>query len=261
MKSNGKPLSKAMKKRHERIINLIEKCGFVTVEEMARHFEVTPQTVRRDINFLDKTGLIARYHGGAGLPLGSENISYNHRKEINITEKKGISRLAADRIPDQASLFINIGTTTELVAKTLINHKRLKIITNNLNVASTLMKNTDFEVIITGGVVRNRDGGITGEATIDFIKQFKVDYSIIGIGGIEHDGTLLDFDYQEVRVARAIIENSRKVFLVTDNSKIGRKAMVKLGNISEIDTLFIDREPPESIMKILVENEIELVMP
>jgi len=147
------------------------------------------------------------------------------------------------------------------VAKTLIKHKRVKIITNNLNVAATMIENSDFEVIITGGAVRNRDGGITGEATIDFIKQFKVDYGIIGIGSIELDGTLLDFDYHEVRVARAIIENSRQVFLVTDNSKIGRKAMVKLGNIKEIDTLFIDKEPPESIMKIIRENDIELVMP
>jgi len=261
MSQTVKPLSKVIKKRHEKIIRLVEKSGFVTVDEMARHFEVTPQTVRRDINLLDKNGLIARYHGGAGLALSSENIAYDHRKEINITEKTGISQLTAERIPDQASLFINTGTTAELVAKNLINHKRLKIITNNLNVASTMMKSSDFEVIITGGAVRNRDGSITGEATIDFIKQFKVDYGIIGIGGIELDGTLLDFDYHEVRVSRAIIENSRKVFLVTDNSKIGRKAMVRLGHISEINTLFIDKKPPESIIHILDEHEIELVVP
>ena len=102
------------------------------------------------------------------------------------------------------------------------------------------MGNKDFKVILAGGEVRNRDGGIVGEATLDFIKQFRLDFGILGISGIDYDGSLLDFDYHEVRVKQAIIENSRSIYLAVDHTKFGRNAMVNLGNISELDMLITD---------------------
>ena len=164
----------------------------------------------------------------------------------------------AQHIPDQSSLLINIGTTTEEVAKALADHADMRVITNNLNVAVLLCDNPSFEVIVAGGVVRRRDRGVIGEATIDFIKQFKVDFGIIGISGIDLDGTLLDFDYREVRVSQAIIANSRKVLLVTDHSKFGRSAMVRLGPISEVDMLFTDRPPPEAMAELLAQAEVQV---
>lgn len=252
---------KAINSRHGQIIALIKTSGFVTVEEMANTFKVTPQTIRRDINFLDSQGSISRYHGGAGLSVSTENVAYRHRKELLLNEKKKIARTAASMIEDNTSLFINIGTTTEHVAKELVNHnKKLRIITNNLNVAAIMSKQEDFEVIVTGGIVRSKDCGITGEATVNFIRQFKVDIGIIGISGIDLDGTLLDFDFREVHVARTIIENSRKVYLVADHSKFGRNAMVKLGSITEIDTLITDKAPPKQLMEIMTNNDINLVI-
>ncbi|RLC03062.1 MAG: DeoR family transcriptional regulator, partial [Deltaproteobacteria bacterium] len=153
-----------------------------------------------------------------------------------------------------------IGTTTEHVANALSNHHKLRIITNNLNVAAIMSKNENFEVIVTGGIVRAKDGGITGESAVKCIKQFKVDIGIIGISGIDLDGTLLDFDFREVHVARTIIENSRKVFLVADHSKFGRNAMVKLGNIREIDTLITDKKPPEQLMELVLKYDIGLMV-
>ncbi len=251
---------KAINNRHEEIISLIKTSGFVTVEEMAKLFNVTPQTIRRDINFLDQQGYVSRYHGGAGLALSTENVDYRHRKELLLDEKKKIAKAVAEMIEDNTSLFINIGTTTEYVANELTQHRKLRIITNNLNVAAITSKKEDFEVIVTGGIVRSRDCGITGEAAVKFIRQFKVDIGVIGISGIDLDGTLLDFDFREVHVARTIMENSRKVFLVTDHSKFGRNAMVKLGNITEIDTLITDQEPPEGLMEIITANDINLVV-
>ncbi|RLB92850.1 MAG: DeoR family transcriptional regulator [Deltaproteobacteria bacterium] len=252
---------KTISNRHGKIIALIKNSGFVTVEEMANTFNVTPQTIRRDINFLDSQGYISRYHGGAGLSVSTENVAYLHRKELLLNEKKNIAKAVASMIEDNTSLFINIGTTTEHVAKELVNHnKKLKIITNNLNVAAIMSKQEDFEVLVTGGIVRSKDCGITGEATINFIRQFKVDIGIIGISGIDLDGTLLDFDFREVHVARTIIENSRKVYLVTDHSKFGRNAMVKLGSITEIDTLITDKAPPKQLMEIMASNDINLVI-
>ncbi len=247
-----------MNQRQQEILSLVQQQGFVSIETLAQNFSVTSQTIRRDINSLCDQQLLTRYHGGAGLSSSVENVEYAARQVMNLEEKQQIAKMTADHIPDRASVFINIGTTTEEIAKALLNHTGLRIITNNLNVAAILRSNPSFEIIIAGGVVRQRDGGITGEATIDFIRQFKVDFGIIGISSIDIDGTLLDFDYHEVRVAQAIIENSRKIFLAADHSKFERCAIVRLGNIIQIDALFTDRQPPEHIVKILEEKNIAL---
>lgn len=253
---NGK--NAPMRDRQAKICRFVESKGFVTIEFLAQEFDVTPQTIRRDINTLSKKGLIHRYHGGAGMPPTTENVSYNKRKVLCFQEKQRIAQSVAKEIPDHASLFINIGTTTEAVAQALSNHRKLRIITNNLNVATMLANNENFELIVAGGMVRYRDSGIIGVATIDFIQQFKVDFGIIGISGIDTDGTLLDFDYREVRAARAIIDNSRKVFLVADHTKFGRNAMVRLGNIGEIDALFTDEQPPTPLVEIMDAANVQL---
>ena len=236
--------------RHLEILEMAKHNGFLATEELSRLLKVTVQTVRRDINELCEKGLLRRYHGGAGLASSTENVDYSTRQVLNHEAKIRIAQMAADFIPDNASLFINIGTTTEEVAKALRGHKKLRVITNNLNVAALLCGNPEFEVIVAGGVVRG-DRGVIGESTIDFVRQFKVDYGVIGISGIDEDGTLLDFDYREVRVAQAIIENARHVLLVADHTKFGCNPMVRLGHLSEIDALFTDRQPPESIQDVL----------
>ncbi len=253
------PASSRLHNRRQReILELVQNKGFVSSDELARTFHVTPQTVRRDINQLCREGLLRRYHGGAGLPSTVENVAYTTRKVICQDAKVRIARSLAAKIPDKASLFLNIGTTTEEVARALINHKGLRVITNNLNVAAILSQNTSFEIFVSGGVMRHRDMGITGEATIEFIEKFKVDFGIIGISGIDEDGSLMDFDYSEVRVAQAIIANSHNVFLAADSTKFGRKAMVRLSHLSQVDALFTDQRPPEGIVAILADSNIML---
>ncbi len=247
-----------MNQRQQEILTLVQQQGFVSIETLAQNFDVTPQTIRRDINTLCDQQLLTRYHGGAGLSSSVENVEYATRQVMNLEEKRSIAKMVANYIPDRASIFINIGTTTEEVARALLYHTGLKIITNNLNVAAILRSNPSFEIIIAGGVVRQRDGGITGEATIDFIRQFKVNFGIIGISGIDPDGALLDFDYHEVRVAQAIIENSRQIFLVADHTKFDRNAMVRLGSIEQIDALFTDRYPQDHFVALLTENDVGL---
>ena len=162
-------------------------------------------------------------------------------------------------MPHGCSLFINIGTTTEAIARELLAHQGLRVVTNNLNVAAILSDNPDCEVIVAGGVVRARDRGIVGEVTVDFIRQFKVDIGLIGISGIEPDGSLRDFDYHEVKVSRAIIEHSREVWLAADHSKFNRPAMVELARLDQIDTLFTELAPPEPFPALLAEAGVSLV--
>jgi transcriptional regulator, DeoR family len=115
-------------------------------------------------------------------------------------------------------------------------------------------------VIVAGGVVRHRDRGITGEATIDFMQQFKVDYAVMGISGIENDGTLLDFDYREVRVLQIIMNNARSILLGADHSKFGRNALVRVGDLSQVSELFTDAQPPLPVRRLLNEHGVRLVV-
>ena len=247
--------------RHERIIQLVKQHGYMSIDALAKELDVTPQTIRRDINMLAEEDILRRYHGGAGLGSNSvQNEDYAKRKVWNQQEKDRIAALVAEHIPNNSSLFMNIGTTVESVARSLLDHSGLKIITYNLNVASIFSGHEEFEVTIAGGTVRQRDGGIIGEATIDFIRQFKVDYAVMGISGIDDDGTLLDFDYREVRVAQAMIEHARKIFLVADHSKIGRNAVVKLGHISQVTAMFTDIQPPESLMQQIEAAGVQLYL-
>ncbi len=254
-------MSEIVSRRREGIVDLVQNRGYVSIEDLAENFEVTPQTIRRDINELSDQAMLRRYHGGAGLPSSVENLAYPARQVLCQEEKRLIARMAARQIPDNASLFLNIGTTTEEVARALLGHKGLRVITNNLNIALLLSRRRDFEVIVAGGVVRSRDGGIIGASAVDLIRQFKVDYGIIGISGIDMDGTLLDFDYREVRVAQAIVENSRKVYLVADHTKFGRNAMVRLGEMSQISALFTDKRPPAALVRNITAADVELNIP
>ena len=240
--------------RQTDLLEQVRSAGAMSVEALAERFGVTLQTVRRDVTLLAEAGLLARFHGGVRVPSSTtENIAYRQRQQLNLSAKQRIARAVAAAVPNGCSLILNIGTTTECIARELLRHKGLRVITNNLNVAAILSDNPNCEVMVAGGTVRTRDRGIVGEVTVDFMRQFKVDIGLIGISGIEADGTLRDFDVHEVEVSRAIIEHSREVWLATDHSKFNRPAMVELATLSRLDRLFTDSGPPEPFPALLAE--------
>jgi len=244
--------------RQIKLLEVVRTHGSVSVEQLADRLEVTLQTVRRDVQRLAEAGLLTRFHGGVRVATSTvENMAYQQRENLNANGKARIARAVASQVPHGCSLMLNIGTTTEAIAKALLHHKGLRVITNNLNVASILCNNTDCEVIVVGGVVRPRDRGIVGEAAVDFIRQFKVDIALIGISGIEPDGSLRDFDYREVKVAQAIIAHARQVWLAADTSKFNRPAMVELARLSQINRLFTDAAPPEPFPALLAEAGVD----
>jgi DeoR family transcriptional regulator, glycerol-3-phosphate regulon repressor len=243
--------------RQSALLEEVRAQGAMTVEALAERFGVTLQTVRRDLQRLTDDGLLARFHGGVRLPASTtENIAYRQRQQLNETAKARIARRLASDVPDGCSLMLNIGTTVEAVARELLRHQGLRVITNNLNVAAILADNADCEVIVAGGVVRGRDRGIVGEATVDFIARFRVDIALVGISGIEADGTLRDFDFREVRVAQAIFSHAREVWLAADQSKFHRPAMVELARLDQIDRLYTDAAPPAPFDTLLAEANV-----
>lgn len=170
--------------RQQQILAIARKSGTVGVDELLLHFEVTPQTIRKDLNELCDNRHLTRTHGGAMLSSGVENVAYESRRALALSEKQLIGRLAASFIPNNSSLFINIGTTTEEVARALTRHEGLLVVTNNIHVATILSPVPKIEVIVVGGMVRKADGGIVGEAAVDTINQFKLDHAVMG--GLGH---------------------------------------------------------------------------
>jgi DeoR family transcriptional regulator, glycerol-3-phosphate regulon repressor len=245
--------------RQMEIMALAREEGRVLVDELAARFSVTPQTIRKDLNDLCDERALTRIHGGAVFPSGNENVKYEARRSMAAAEKQAIGRAAAALIPDNSSLFINIGTTTEAVGDALTEHRELMVITNNINVANRLRVFPSIEVVIAGGVVRGTDGGIVGEAAVDFIRQFKVDFAVIGASAIDEDGALLDFDFREVKVAQAIIANARHVILVSDASKFERTAPVRIGHLSQVHTFITDHCPLPGLRTVCTDNDVRLI--
>jgi DeoR family glycerol-3-phosphate regulon repressor len=247
--------------RHTQLLDAVRASSPQTIEALAERFGVTLQTVRRDVKRLVEAGLLSRFHGGVRQPVSTtENIAYRQRQRMSSQAKICIARAVASRVPNGCSLIMNIGTTIEAVAHELRHHQGLRVITNNLHIASVMSTYPDCEVIVAGGQVRSGDQGIVGEATVDFMRQFKVDIGLIGISGIEADGTLRDFDYREVKVARTIVEHSREVWLAADHSKFNRSAMVELARLDDIDVLFTDQPPPSPFDEQLALGNVKCVL-
>ncbi len=242
------------------ILEIARRDGRVDVETLAAQFAVTPQTIRKDLNDLCDMDKLQRVHGGAVFPSNTVNLAYQARREIAAGGKARIADAVADLIPDGASLVLNIGTTTELVAHAIRRHQELLVITNNLNVAMILSDAPGIELVISGGMVRRTDGGIIGAAAVDLIRQFKVDYAIIGASGIDEEGALLDFDYREVRVAQAILGQARKKILVADHTKFERRAPVQIGHITDLDVFVTDAPPPARIAELCATANVELIV-
>lgn len=234
-------------RRQADILALARDAGRVSVEGLAARFAVAPQTIRRDLNEICGRRALTRVHGGAIVAGGVENLAYDARKLVAQPHKQLIGQAAAALVPNDTSLFINLGTTTEEVARALAGHTGLLVITNNLHVAVELHRKPAIEVVVAGGAVRRGDGGIVGASAVEHIRQFRVDLAVIGISAIDADGTLLDFDTREVQVSRAIIGNARRVMLVTDNSKFSRAAPVRIAHLSDVDLLVTDRLPSAEV--------------
>jgi DeoR family glycerol-3-phosphate regulon repressor len=256
---------KKLNKRQRDILSLAEDEGYVSVESLAETFSVTQQTIRSDINNFCDQELLTRAHGGAFYSK-AHNFAYKSRKSLASDEKKEIADAVAAIIPDNSSIVLgNIystksGTTTELVAESLYLHQGLKVITNNINIVNIFVQFNNAEVWLAGGKVRNLDSAVIGINTADFIKQFKVDYAVVGVSAIDNDGALMDFDYEEVQISKAIFNHCRKLILVADDFKFDSTAPMLIGNISEVDILVTNTQPPLEIIDLCNSNNIEIVV-
>lgn len=249
----------AIAARHRTILELARESGSVAVDDLAARFGVTPQTIRKDLNVLARQSLLSRVHGGAIVASGVDNIDYGIRRTVATGAKAAIGAAAARLIPNGASLFINIGTTTEAVAGHLLHHRDLMVVSNNLNVVDILNGRADIDMVVVGGQVRQSDRAIVGALAMEFIRSFKVDYALIGASAIDRDGGLLDFAIDEVQVTRTLMQHARQVILVADSSKIGRAAPVRVGALDAIDYWVTDRMTDPALRDACASHAVRVI--
>lgn len=246
--------------RHDQLLMLIAERGYMNIDELASLLDVSTQTVRRDIRKLSEQGLITRHHGGAGRASSVVNTAFEQREVSQTEEKKAIAEAVADYIPDGSTIFITIGTTVEHIARALLNHNHLRIITNSLRVAHILYHNPRFEVMVPGGTLRSHNSGIIGPSASAFVAGFRADYLITSVGAIENDGALLEFDVNEANVVKTMMAHSRTILLAADHTKYHASAAVEIGNVSQVTALFTDEQPPAALTSRLKESQIEIIL-
>jgi len=245
--------------RQQEILALIRTQGRVDVDALAISFDITTQTIRRDLGELCDRGLAARTHGGAKRLVSVSNVGYEERRKIQIGAKELIARTAASLIPNDCSIALNIGTTTEQVAQALSGHSGLIVLSNNVNIITMFIGSNVKELILVGGSVRQSDGAIVGSGAVEFISRYKVDYAVIGASALDDDGAILDFDSREVSVARAILQNARTKILVCDATKFQRNASVRICHVSELDYVVTDETPPQKFLDAARRGDTEVL--
>ena len=229
--------------RKEQILQLARREGRVMVDGLAEAFGVSAHTIRRDINALCEEAKLRRLHGGAEYIEGQANLPYHARAVLNFDEKSAIAREVAQVIPDGATLFISIGTTPAIVAGALAEKQALTVITNNLNATLALSENPGNRIILPGGEMRLPDRDILGPEAVELFRTYRADFGIYGVGGIDHDGSLLDFNAAEVQMREQMRANSRRSILVADRTKFGRRAAAVGGQLDEAGMVVLDRAP------------------
>lgn len=240
--------------RQALIAEMLRRRDVLRVDELAQHFAVTTQTIRRDINGLCEQGMARRLHGGITGRAADGNMSFRDREVLNRAAKQQIGAAVARQVPNGACISFGIGTTPQIVAECLSGHRGLKIVTNNLPLALAAAQNPEFEVAIAGGIIRSGDLDVCGGGGEELFGSYLVDIAIFGVGGVDADGSLLDYSREEVRIREVMMRHSRRSFLVLDASKFGRAAHVRGGRIEDVSAVFCDGALPPAIRARLAQS-------
>lgn len=253
-------MSSKKRSRRDAITALVLDQGAVSVGSLAERFDVSMQTIRRDVDALCEGDMLHRVHGRVEVSEEFLNTPFDQRAGTNLVGKRAIGEAAADLIPDGSTVFISIGSTPLSVAQALRRRKDLTVITNNLSAAMALSDEVSNRIILPGGEIRLPDRDIVGNEVLDFFGRFRADFAVFGAAGIALDGGLLEFHTTEVRATQMICENAQMSLLVVDGSKFGRQAPALGDNIANMDTIIIDRRPGEQYAPLLTKINDRLVV-
>jgi DeoR family glycerol-3-phosphate regulon repressor len=236
----------------QQILNELRKAGGrLRISSIAEALAVSGETVRRNVKRLAEMGVVEKSHGSVRLFEESEQEegTLHERLNLNPEGKREIARYVAQMVPNDSSLFLDIGSTTAYIADALRGHSKLLIVTNSIYVAYRLSMRNDNRIFMAGGELRSRDGGVFGTDAMEFTANFHTDFAILSAAGVDPRKGLTLFDLEEAKFSRHIMDNSGKRIMACDASKFGREAPVTIGRPALVDHLVTDASPPQSIVE------------
>lgn len=246
-----------LSKRRNDIIRLLEADGTITISDLAARLSVSLETIRRDIKPMADDGSILRMHGSIALPTIVGEAPFEKRMRENSGAKKAIAAAVARTIKDGDSIMLDTGTTTSFLARELLTHRRLTVVTNSSDIARTLAIVNDNKVYMAGGELRSDNGAAFGISAIEFVSRFSVTHAIISAGAVDASG-IMDFDLEEAEFARMVLSRGKRRLLVTDHSKFGRQGLVQVCDFSGIMEIATSGRPPEAILEPIMRAEVLL---
>ena len=228
--------------RRQAILEAVRANGAASVAELATRFDVTYQTIRRDLRTLETQGLLQKGFGGAFASPGVAHHTHDERHTTQVAVKRQLVAALEEFLMPGATIFVGLGTTFDSLHEVLAKHPGVLIATPNLEVAHSCALKTDATVYVYGGYVRNKDSSVLTLAD-DSRQRFKFDVALIGTSAIDRDGTVQEFDPMEVDLVRSILPHARQVILVAHGEKFGRRAPHVVTQLGDIDVLITNGDP------------------
>jgi DeoR family glycerol-3-phosphate regulon repressor len=238
-------------KRHAEILRIVQDEGTISIADLADRLGVSLETVRRDVKPLTGDGTVMKMHGAIGLPAIVGEAPFERRMRENSDAKRSIARLVAASIRDGESIMLDTGTTTSFLARELLGHRRLTVVTNSSDIARTLATVNGNRVYMAGGELRSDSGAAFGVSAIEFVSRFSVNHAIISTGAIDAATGVMDYDLEEAEFARMVLSRGTRSLVVTDHSKFGRQGLVQVCGFGSFGELITDRAPPPDIVAAL----------
>lgn len=247
-------------KRHGEILKLIQDEGTITIARLADRLGVSLETVRRDVKPLAKDGSVLKMHGAIGLPSVVGEAPFERRMRENASAKRIIARHVAKTIHDGDSIMMDTGTTTSYLARDLLGHRRLTVVTNSADIARTLATVNGNKVYMAGGELRSDNGAAFGVSAIEFVSRFSVTHAVISVGAVDPLDGIMDYDLEEAEFARMVLSRGQRAVAVTDHSKFGKRGLVQVCGFADIGELVTDSAPPGDIATALENAGAEVVV-
>lgn len=247
-------------KRHGEILRLLQEEGTLSIADLAARLGVSLETVRRDVKPLTDHGQVLRMHGAVALPAHVGEAPFERRMRENAAAKRAIAGHVAATIRDGDSIMLDTGTTTSFLARELVGHRRLTVVTNSSDIARTLATVNGNRVYMAGGELRPDSGAAFGVSAIEFVSRFSVTHAVISAGAIHASQGVMDYDLEEAEFARMVLTRGERRVVVTDCSKFGRRGLVHVCGFSGFDELVTDEAPPAEIAAALDAGTARLVV-
>ncbi len=245
--------------RHEKIIATLNERKTIRVSELSKLCSVTEETIRRDLEKLEGLGKLSRIHGGATLLKDEdEELSHLQREVINKKEKMSVAKEAVKYIEENDIIFLDASSTALYLARFIPNIK-LTVLTNSIQICTELSKNSNIQVVCTGGILSHNSMSFVGPLTLKTLESYYVNKLFFSCKGIHEDWGISDSNELQSLVKRKMIQMADKKYLLLDHTKTDKKAFAHIAKIEEIDVLIIDSKATSESLAFFVEKQIQII--